>query len=290
MSLAPKLLQSKPYIEKALKDLPTLPAVVTRLLEMTSNDTVTTAELEQMIGADQGIATKLLRVVNSSYFGLPRQVSSIGQAVVILGFQQVRNLVLSVGAMSVFSARTPRAREMQRYCWEHAFGAASCARLIAESKRLDPRDQETVFLGGLLHDVGRLFLLSTMTTMYYQVHEKAKSGEIPLAQLEQDTFGIDHAQLGMQLAVAWNFPEQLALLIGRHEGPFGGEAIPLLYCVHAADRVASAVLYNPEEPPANSTTDPEVLAWMGFNEQRRTWLHEETVVSVEKVAEFIGLL
>jgi len=56
--------------------------------------------------------------------------------------------------------------------------------------------------------------------MYYQVHEKAKSGEIPLAQLEAETFGIDHAQLGMQLAVAWNFPEQLALLIGRHEGPF----------------------------------------------------------------------
>jgi|GEM_PF-3792152 len=81
-----------------------------------------------------------------------------------------------------------------------------------------------------------------------------------------------------------------ARLIGRHEGPFGGEAVPMLYCVHAADRVASAVLYNPEEPPANSTIDPEVLAWMGFNEERQVWLHEETVVSVEKVSEFIGLL
>lgn len=289
MSIPAGKLSCKQYVDKALRDLPALPAVVTRLLEVTSRDETTSSEIEELIGSDQAISTKLLRVVNSSYFGLPRQVSSIGQAVVILGFQQVRNLVLSVSALSVFTARTPRAREIQRTCWEHAFGAASAAQEVARLKRLDQRDQETAFLGGLLHDVGKLFLFSTFTANYQVVLANAEKKKQNIAVVERPVFGYDHAEIGQRLALAWNFPEQLVILIGRHEGGFGGEPFPLLYCVHAADRLANAVQAGESDWP-DGTIDPAVMAWLGFDGATSEKLKAMMAIKVQEASETIGLL
>jgi HD-like signal output (HDOD) protein len=289
MSIPAGKLSCKNYVDKALRDLPPLPAVVSRLLDLTSKDDTTSTEVEEIISSDQAISAKLLRVVNSSYFGLPRQVSSISQAVVILGFQQVRNLVLSVSALGIFTARTPRAREIQRECWEHAFGAASGAQTIARLKRLEPRDQETVFLGGLLHDVGKLFLFSTFTSNYQMVLADAEKRGKNVVELEKPMFGSDHAEIGQRLAVAWNFPEQLIMLIGRHEGNFDGAPFPMLYCVHAADRLANAVMAQGREWP-DGTIDPLVNDWLGFTEDEYADLRSQIEIKLQDASETIGMM
>ncbi|MBX7131241.1 MAG: HDOD domain-containing protein [Fimbriimonadaceae bacterium] len=289
MSIPAGKLSCKQYVDKALRDLPPLPAVVTRLLDMTGKDDTTSTEVEDVIGADQAISAKLLRVVNSSYFGLPRQVSSISQAVVILGFQQVRNLVLSVSALGIFSARTPRAREIQRECWEHALTAASGAQMIAREKRLDAKDQETVFLGGLLHDVGKLFLFSTFTSNYQLILTESERLHKNIVELERPVFGSDHAEIGQRLAVAWNFPDQLVMLIGRHEGEFAGDPTPMLYCVHAADRLANSVMAGDKDWP-DGTIDPTVLAWLGFSDDDFARIRSAIEIKLAESSEAIGML
>lgn len=289
MSIPAGKLSCKHYVDKALRDLPTLPAVVTRLLSLTSRDETTTSEIEEIISSDQAITTKLLRVVNSSYFGLPRQVSSVNQAVVILGFQQVRNLVLSVSALSIFAARTPRAREIQRECWMHAFGAASGAQTIGRMMRLDQHDQETAFLGGLLHDIGKLFLFSTFTTNYQAVLADAEQRDLNVYEVERRVFGYDHAEIGQRLAQAWSFPETLVILIGRHEGPFAGEPIPLLYCVHAADRLANSVMREGCVWP-DGTLSPVVEDWLSFKPEEYERVRTEIADKVQSAVEAIGIL
>lgn len=282
-------LSCKQYVEKALRDLPPLPAVVTRLLDITGRDETTSSEVEGVVGADQAISAKLLRVVNSSYFGLPRQVSSISQAVVILGFQQVRNLVLSVSALGVFTARSPRAREIQRECWEHAFGSASAAMEIARLKQLSAHDQETAFLGGLLHDVGKLFLFSNFSVNYSMIRTEAERKGKNIIELEAPLFGMTHPEVGQRLAVAWNFPEQLAIIIGRHEGGFLGEPIPLLYAVHAADRLANAVQAGNSDWP-DGTIDPLVMEWLGMDDAELERIKEVIAVKTAESGEMIGLI
>src|ERR1700712_3732037 len=109
-------------IARALQDLPALPSVVGKVLSETENPNATAASIEKMISSDQVLASKVLRVVNSAYYGLSGQVTSLGQAIVILGMQQIRNLVLSVCALSQVKPTTPRQHEVLKQFWLHSFG------------------------------------------------------------------------------------------------------------------------------------------------------------------------
>ncbi len=289
MSLPAHQQSVKRYIAKAMEDLPALPNAVTRVLEATQSDTSTAKEIEELVSSDVALASKLLRVVNSPYFGLSGRVGNVSQAIVILGYVQVRNIVLSVSALSVFKAQNPRLRETQRAIWEHAFGAASAAQLISRHKNLELRDAETAFVGGLLHDVGKLFFLSSFTSTYLELLKSANEQNLNLSELEVQSLGIDHAELGKELAVVWRFPDTLAFLIGNHEGPFLGAPIDTVYCVHAADRLSTRAL-----GPANSTDreamDPQVERWLELDEAKTEAFMEEVRTRVEAASELLGLL
>ena len=139
------------YIEKAMVDLPAIPGIVIQVIQAADRDEVTTAEIEALISKDAAIATKILKVVNSAYFGLPRQVSTVGQAVVILGLHQVRNLAMSLGVLSALSSTNPRIMEYQKGFWSQSFAAAACAQEVARLRGMPKKDQDAIFVGGLLH-------------------------------------------------------------------------------------------------------------------------------------------
>src|SRR5262249_2268269 len=145
-------------LEKKLADLPPLPVVVTRIME-TINDPNTSAEdLHRLIALDQGLSSKILRIVNSAYYGFPKRISTITHAVVILGFNTVRNLVLGVSAFGMLSQKSSAAGLNRTKFWEHSVATAVGASVLAKKKRPKSRAVvEEAFLGGLLHDIGELF-------------------------------------------------------------------------------------------------------------------------------------
>ncbi len=279
----------KRYIDKAVQDLPALPSAVAKLLQLTESEIVSAVEIERLVSTDQAICTKILRVVNSAYFGLSRRISSINQAIVILGYQHVRNIALSIGALSMFKSQSPRMRELHLRVWERSFAAAACAHAIAKDKGSKASDQELVFVGGLLHDVGKLFLLSYFASTYEDVLRYAESRQIEILEAESILLGLNHAEIGSQLALAWNLPEDLVILIGRHEGPFDGDPIPSLYCTHAGDRIASFAA-DPDIKGPGCALDPAVEAWLDYDEDKMQWLIRETQVKVHEASDLLGLL
>jgi HD-like signal output (HDOD) protein len=232
----------KKYIDKAMVDLPAMPAVVVQIIEATDKETVSTAMIESHLNSDAAIAAKLLKVVNSAYFGLPKQVSHTGQAIAILGIQQVRNLVMSLGVMNALTSTSPKIQEAQLNFWRHSFGSAACAQALALKSGLDRKGQELAFISGLLHDIGRLFMVTAFFPQYQHVLDEAMKQGKSLVEVEMGVMGVAHDELGAVLAERWNFPDRLVQVVRLHERPDGvleSELLQLVGCVHAADRIAS---------------------------------------------------
>lgn len=276
------------YVEKAMVDLPSLPTCIVQVVQATEKETVSTHEIEELIGADPAIATKLLRVVNSAYFGMPRQISSINQSIAILGLHQVRNLVLSIGVLNALSSSSEHLQKMQRRFWERSFGAAKCAQLLANYKDLPAKIQETVFVAGLLHDVGILFLFTQFTTPYAAVVKYAQANPDRLVDIERRILHIDHAQLGGMLANKWNFPENLEELIAKHEDPGDPEANATVSCVHIADRVACQVTSDGVFDTDAELSD-EYMDWLGMDKEEFESLKAHVKEQIAHSSELLGI-
>ncbi len=276
------------YIEKAMIDLPALPSVVALVLSATERETVNNDELEKLIGTDQAILTKLLKVVNSAYFGLPRQISHIGQAITILGLHQVRNLVLSIGVLNALASPSSRIQVYQRKFWQHSFAGAAAARTLARSKNLSPEEAESAYIGGMLHDVGRLFLFTLFNLPYQDViRESNRKGE-PVLSVEQRVLGTTHAELGGALAERWNFPVPLVAMVRDHESPSEAGGSPCLYCVHLADRIAAQVAGSDVIGVAGDV-DPGAAAWLQYDEVQLQALIDDAQKQVQATAETLGV-
>jgi putative nucleotidyltransferase with HDIG domain len=259
-------------IARAVQELPALPTVVMRVLRETQNEAVSATHLEKLIGSDQAIASKALRIVNSAYYGMSKQVDSLSQAVVILGIQQLRNLVLSISAMSMIKAQTPTQRELHRRFWNHSLASAIGAQSLARAQRLPSTDQEFAYVAGLLHDIGRLFLFTNFTETYVELEKRACGAE-SLKRLEIETLGLTHAQVGQVLAHVWKFPERLADIMSDHEGPFDqGSQNPVAMCVHVAHLAANDIVYGED---VAEVPHPFVLQWLGMKEDDLSGLRNE---------------
>ena len=197
-------------VTACLQSLPALPAVVTDLLASFDNEDVDVGALARQIARDQALAARLLRVANSSFYGLQTRVSSINEAVVVLGFRAVRSMVIAVGV-----------------------GLA--ARALALATRHNP---EIAFTGGILHDIGKLVLASCFASQYSAALAYRERHDCPVVIAERDVLGLDHAIVGGLLADAWHFPPDLRSAVADHHAPAAATADSLADLIHVADAIA----------------------------------------------------
>ena len=186
-----------------LHQLPAIPAVVQELIQNFDNPALDSQHLAQKISQDQALVAKVLRVANSAFYGLPRQVGSTQEAVVVLGFSTVRSLVLSAGFIDAFSASTPTACVDREHYWQRSLVIATYARAVAKCLR---QDSEMAFSAGLLHDIGIMVLDVCAHERFAVVWKNAQGDGDELIQAERAAFGFDHAELGAEVARRWKFP------------------------------------------------------------------------------------
>jgi HD-like signal output (HDOD) protein len=279
-------------INKAMGDLPPLPTLVTKVLQITGSVNGNASDLEKYVSMDQALATKMLRVVNSPYFGISGQVSSISHAIVILGFNQIRNLVLSVGASGMFSIENARAQPIHHEFWKHAMATAACAQAIGRFKKLDSKQNEFAFVAAMLSNVGGLFLLKNLTIPYLQIWERFEAGgRLNLSVFETEAFCIHHAEVGRQLADQWKLPAELVEIIGGHEGPFDpAKPDPALYAVHLADKIATMVCANIDQKGVIAGVDPLAFEWFAAPVEQIELIKAEARLKVEDSAELLSSL
>ena len=193
--------------------LPVLPVIYTRLRNLLDKPHSTVNMIANVISEDQTTAAKVLKLVNSAFYGFPKKIADLQRAVVILGLKEINNMVLAAAMLEVFGHLTDGALNMKRF-WEHAVGCAVSARVLAEDAHL--KSPEEVFTGGLLHDIGKLIHALYLPQEFSRVIADINDTGIPMAEAETKALGFTHALTGRMLAEKWNFPEVIINMIELH--------------------------------------------------------------------------
>jgi len=212
--------------------LPTIPGALKKLLKVLENQKVSLNEIGSFISSDPVIATKVLKMVNSPIYGFPGRISSVSQAVILLGLNVIKGLLLGV---SVFEL-------MQRSMvglWEHSMGCAIAARVIAKKKGL--KEPEEVSIAGLLHDIGKVVLIMQFHEYYEHAMKKAEEDGIIISEAEKNVFAVTHADAGTWMTQKWRFPASLTDVIGYHHKPHLSKFAPVeTAIVHVSDILVRA--------------------------------------------------
>lgn len=217
-------------------DLPSLPHVVIRVLQATSDPDCTPKEIGRLIATDQVLTSKVLKLANSAFYGLPRRVSTVSDAVVLLGINTIRGLALAISTYDILNKEYAGYSLEHGQLWRHSIGVALCSQLIAKTKKLP--STEEVFIAGLLHDIGKVVLSAHVGPEFPRILELAGSGSMSFLEAEREVLGFDHARVGGTIAQKWNLPESLVDAIEYHHEPEKApELRPTLAAVHVADIV-----------------------------------------------------
>ena len=224
------------HIVRQIQELPSLPVVVLELLSSMDQDDTDVHVLAQKIELDQALAAKTLRIANSSFYGMQSKVTSIPQAVSVLGFHSIRTVVTACALTSSF-APAAGGFDFQAF-WRHSLATAIAARLLAPHLGVNP---ETAFTAGLLHDLGTLVLVTRFPAEHVLVRSYRQAHDCQMAEAELAVIGIDHAQVGSALAAYWKFPEAIQQAVADHYAIDRLEAGGLPLAVHMANAVALAL-------------------------------------------------
>lgn len=263
-----------------LDDLPSLPAVVMELLSCMEQEDVDVSVLAKKVSHDQALTAKTLRLANSSASGLQVKVTTIQQAMTFLGFQTTRNLITAAALTGCFPRGLCQGFN-DRAFWQHSIATAVCARVLARRVRFN---QDYAFTAGLLHDIGRLVLVTRFPEHYQAVLAEQARLDCELVDAERAVLGLDHVAAGVALAEHWNFSDTMRHAIEWHHAPETPGAGFLATIVHVASAAVHALdLAGEAEDMVPRVSD---VAWMALGLSEEAWLHtfHETELQVEEMA------
>lgn len=209
-----------------VKDLPPLPSIVLKAMEMLADPEVSIRNLQQVISQDQALSAKILRIVNSALYSLRREVSTVSHAVTVLGLETVKSVIMAASVERVFQSAKDLGTKLMS---EHSWGTALAARTIARRVRYE--NPEEALVCGLMHDIGKPVLLQNFRPQYSEIISEVYRGDSSFHQMELLAFGFSHAHVGALLARKWNFPPQLAEAVGYHHNPTSAPGYRPLACI-----------------------------------------------------------
>jgi HD-like signal output (HDOD) protein len=228
--------QILPLVDK----IPAFPQSVTRVLSLASDINCQARALVEVVSHDPVLTMKILRLVNSSYFGRAHKVTSIHQALVNIGLNTLKNTALSLALLGALPRKSETGFDIDAL-WVHSLAVGLAARRLALAVGHKRAEAEDFFVAGLLHDMGKLVFAQYLPAPFAQALEAAASGELPLYAAEERFLGVTHAQAGALLAQRWMLSETLVLGIARHHTPDDGEPSPLADVLCAANEAVKAL-------------------------------------------------
>ncbi len=242
-----------------IRDLPTLPAIAMQVNRMLQEADITIEHLSEAIAKDQAIVSRLLKLVNSAFFGLRSRVNTLSEAIVMLGFNSVRNVVMSVSVIEIFAEKTG-GFDIKNF-WNHSVATAMTAKKLSESIGLG--NPESCFLGGLLHDVGKIVLYQHFKDQFQLVVDLMQQENISFKAAETKADTLDHAAIGAYLAEKWQLPKALIDTIKYHHrcGKAASDQ-DMLMIVHTADILSNAFLAETKNRKYISELDPAAAGKM----------------------------
>ena len=198
---------------ESLRDLPTIPIVISEVLELIDNPKISAYQLAQIIEKDQALTARVLRIANSPYYGFSRKISTIDLAIVIMGFNTLKEIVLSLVIRRFFSKVTNKIFNIKSF-WHYGLFCASSSRLLA--KKLGYKIVGEAFVAGLMHDIGILIIAEYFSEEFKKIKYLVENNGIDIIDAEFKILGNTHTQIGSWIAEKWNLPEQIINAINNH--------------------------------------------------------------------------
>ncbi|MFC1474556.1 HDOD domain-containing protein [bacterium] len=222
--------------------MPSLSPTVSKILQVANDPTSSANDLNKVISLDPVLAAKVLKLVNSAYFGMADKVTSTVRAIVMLGLNTIKNVALSTAAIETMSTDTKGGINMDNY-WQHLLATGVCAKLIARKIGVHKNNLEDYFLCGLMHDIGKVILNRINPVGYSKVVAASKSSGKPLILYESAVFGINHVEIGQLLGQKWGLQESLMLSMSKHHAPIEveGEHRKIVFTIFVANNYCKKI-------------------------------------------------
>jgi len=234
--------RAKQVVEKAISsigDLATLPEVTIRIIEIVENPKSTARDLHEVIKNDPALSVKVLKVVNSAFYGLPGQVASVDRAIILLGLSAVKNIAIAASIARLFKGSRISEHFTASDLWRHSVAVAVVARSIAKLAP-HPAMADEIFVAGLIHDLGTLVERQAYPEQFAEVIDRCLSERIDFLECEREVIGADHQAFGVALTTKWKFPRHLRAAVGFHHNPesLSPELRNMAVLIRAADILA----------------------------------------------------
>lgn len=227
----------KAKVLRNLNELPPMPQIVFKALEILDDPNSNTKQVADLIESDPAIATKVLRMANSAYYGLSGKVSSIQHASVVLGFKALGELIAMAGTSSLLGTKLFGYDMASGALWEHSMTVALCSKILAQRRK--PELANDAFSAGLIHDVGKLILDRFVLNRRPLFEEYMQSGDRTVLSAEKKILGFDHAEIGYEVCQHWKIPESLATAICFHHSAARVSTDELAAIVFMANTIAN---------------------------------------------------
>jgi putative nucleotidyltransferase with HDIG domain len=229
----------KDKILKKIDELPPLPQVVFKIQELIRNPDSSAKDIAKVIETDQAIATKVLRIANSAYYGMPGKISSVQHASVVLGFKTLGEIVTIVGSRGTLNRKLLGYGYDTKDLWEHSLAVAFGSKIIAGLK--NPSLVNEAYTAGLIHDVGKIVLDPYILEQKGEIEFYMENEEKTFLDAENHFFAFNHAEIAFEICEKWNFPEHINLAIKGHHNPSHTDKNDLSYILHMADHTARLI-------------------------------------------------
>jgi len=213
--------ETKAIIQKALSaigEIATLPEVTVKIIEVVEDPEGTARDLHQVIKRDPALSAKVLKVVNSAFYGLPGQVASVDRAIVLLGLSAVKNIAIAASISRMFNSTSVSENFTARDLWHHSVAVGVVAKKITQAAG-NVAGIDEMFLAGLIHDLGLLMERQAFGDQLTDVITRAMAGEDNFLELERRIIGATHQEFGEALTTRWKFPRHLRAAVGFHHDP-----------------------------------------------------------------------
>jgi putative nucleotidyltransferase with HDIG domain len=273
------------HIMAQVKAFPGMPDTSAKLLTMLKDQDSSAAQIEEILKYDPGLTANILKLTNSAYFGIPSKVRSVKQAIVMLGWKRLLQMVMTMCMSTVMRKPVPGYDLSQGELWRHSVAVSVAAELVVKALKIPGADE--VFTAALLHDVGKLVLGGFVQDDIQEIEAMVAKG-IAFEVAEFIVLGTDHANIGARILEKWSFPAELVNAVGMHHDPDACEN----HCtfsdiVHVANILGLMIGYGKggnrvETVPSNSVTER-----LGFKPVHLESLAEETQEGVDKLADIL---
>lgn len=263
--------RAKTIVDKALTsigDIATLPEVTIKIIHIVEDPKSTARDLHEVIKNDPALSVKVLKVVNSAFYGLPGQVASVDRAIILLGLSAVKNIAIAASIARLFKGKRISEQFSAADLWRHSVAVAVAARALG---KLSPHPVmlDELFVAGLIHDIGTLVERQAFPDEFSEIIRRCCETPQDFLACEREVIGADHQAFGVGLTTKWKFPRHLRAAVGFHHCPdtVSAELKNMSALIHVADVIACQEQLGFYLTSQNDVVNPSILELLGLTDQ-----------------------